>query len=149
MARGDIGLLEYLAVLERQQQEHKAALAELEIAISHARRVMKEESVRAKLPGADNGVPEERARETGGPYVHMGLGEATYRYLVSVGEMQNTAQVRRGLIRGGLVSTAKNLHSTVFTSLKRLVDKGKVEKVGAGEWVAVARVEQGLLGHIR
>ena len=146
----DMGLLQYIATLERQEQEYLKALEGVRNAMAHAKGVMGEHGTRANLSGLDEGdAPEEKAHGTDGPYAGIGLEEATYRYLVSVGRVQSTPQVRDGLVRGGLQSKAKNLHSTVFTSLRRLVDKDKVEKVGAGKWVAIGRTDQSLLGDIQ
>lgn len=147
MAKADMGLLQYIATLEGQVREHSEALEEMKIALAHARRIMDERGVRAELPGAKkSGVPEETANVTDGPYTGIGLQEATHRYLVSIGRPQKTPEIRDGLLHGGLETKAENLHSTVFTSLSRLVEKGKVEKVGIGLWVAIAPADQDFFG---
>ena len=146
MAQTDMGLLQYLAVLENQEQEHLKALEELKIAIAHARRAMEAHGIRADLPApADNNTPEETAKVADGPYVGMGVEGASLLYLREAGRALKTPQICDGLLSGGLVSTAKNFHSTVFSSLRRLAHKGLIEKVGAGKWCARAPVEPTLL----
>lgn len=134
----DMGLLQYIAMLESQEEEYLKGLEGVRNALAHAKGVMGEHGTRANLPGTEEGTaPEQQAKVTDGPYTGLGVEEATYRYLLSVRMPQRTAQVRKGVLLGGLQTTAKSLHSMVFTSLTRLVDKGKIQKLGAGTWVVV------------
>jgi hypothetical protein len=77
----------------------------------------------------------------------MGVEEAALAHLRRVGKMQRTPEVRKAILAGGIETNAKTFNSTVFGSLRRLVEKGLAEKVGAGKWVAVMPDEQPSMIH--
>lgn len=144
-----IGLLQYVARLEKDKARLERELEEISIALNHAQRVIQEGGIRkAELPGSEptNGQPVEEPKDATLPFRGLGNESAIVKLLKSTdrGPLK-TAQIGELLEEGGLESEAKNLTATLFGSLKRLVKKGEVVKVGEGRrtrWVAKGREPQ-------
>lgn len=133
----DLGLRQYIAMLEQRASELRGQLDEIQVALKHARKTVGEYTNKIQLPMPDADEAEGEPKKDGGPYTGKGVEESALEYLRTVQRTQKTAQVADALLEGGIETEAKNFSSTVFGSLRRLVEKGQVEKVGAGKWRAL------------
>ena len=135
MPQRDMGLLQYLAELDRKAQALRVELAEIEIAAKHARAVVGGGAVqRAKLPSPAAEHTEDGPNLSGGPYARMSNPEAAVAFLRETGRPQRTAAIANALLAGGIVTEAKNFNATMFGTLRRLALDGAVVKAGPGLW---------------
>lgn len=135
MSRDNMGLLEYIAELEKEEAKLREVLKENEIAQAHARRVIERGGmVKAVLPsGSPSGQdPEETAKPASGPYSGMGTEQAALLCLQGSPKALKTAGVAERLQEGGIQSEAERFQATVYSALSRLVDKGEIAKIGSG-----------------
>ncbi|MCH7532966.1 MAG: hypothetical protein IIB36_14590 [Gemmatimonadetes bacterium] len=126
---GDMRLLQYVAELDKQGALLKEKLKELEIAKAHAEAVLSAQGS-AILPTGT----EARSKTADGPYATMTNPKAIQAFLATAAKPQKTAEIARGLRRGGIGSSASKFDNTVYGTLRRLVEAGVVEKVGPGLW---------------
>jgi hypothetical protein len=135
MPQGDMGLLQYLAVLDRKAQELRAALAEIEIAAKHARGVIGGGGIiPATLPSPEPEQPEKEPNSSNGPYAGMTNPNAAVAFLRTSGKPQKTAAIARALLAGGITTEAKDFSATMFGTMRRLVEDKRVVKAGPGLW---------------
>lgn len=135
MPKGDMGLLQYLAELERQAEELRARLGEIEIAAKYARAVVDSSAFRpATLPAPTPEHAEANPNESDGPYARMTNPEAAVAYLRASGRPQKTAKIAKALLEGGIATEAKDFSATMFGTMRRLEKDGRVVKVGPGLW---------------
>ena len=142
MSQRDMGLLQYLAALDREEEmiqqsisESQRALVEIQIAKKHARAVVEGGGVRAaKLPQGGNERDEGKPNKAHAPYAGMSNPAAALTYLKAVDKPQKTSQIAKALDKGGIDSKAKNFNATMFGTMKRLLKERKVVRVGPGLW---------------
>lgn len=135
MPRGDMGLLEYLAWIEKQVSEHEESLTELRIARDHAKRAAKEMEGLV-LPVSD---AEETAKTVvvanSRRYESMTPRYATMDYLRQRGTPATTVQIREALLAGNVKSDASKFHQTLYNTLQRMAKQhGTVVSYGEGLW---------------
>ena len=148
MSQEDMGMLQYIAELERDEARLTKDLGEVRIAKAHAQRIVKASRTQKVVIPIDSNVVTGVGNETPGgdsqPY--RGLGnEGAIMKLLHDGERRpmSTRQITEALKMGGLESEATNLPATIFGALKRLKGKGKVVKLGEGRrirWAAPSSV---------
>jgi hypothetical protein len=90
---------------------------------------------------SDAPVPAPAGDAADLPYRGKLSTDSALHYLTTVGEPKTTRQVADALKAGGYESTSPNFKINVYTSLKRLRDRGAIEQVGAGVWQAKKAVE--------
>ena len=145
MSQGDMGLLQYVAELERDEARLRKDLDEVRIAKTHAQRILKAgRTQNAVIPSdfnaATHAVGDEAPIGDTPPYRGLGNEDAIIKLLDDGkhGRM-STSEIAAALKKGGLGSQATNLPATIFGALKRLKGKGKVVKLGEGRgtrWAA-------------
>ena len=132
MLQQDIGLSQYIAVLEEDESRLQKELDEIRIAKNHALRIREENSI----PPPGTTVLEDTTK----PYRGMGNESAVLKLLsTSTSGPMKTSDISNTLEKGGLESEAKNLQANIFGTLRRLSKKGSVTKIGDGRrtrWAA-------------
>ena len=142
MSQRDMGLLQYLAELGREEEaiqqsisEAQQMLAEIQIAKKHARAVAEGGRIRAaKLPQGGDARTEGQPNKADATYADMSNPAAALTYLKAIGKPQKTSQIAKALEKGGIDSKAKNFNATMFGTMKRLFMEGKAVRVGPGLW---------------
>ncbi len=140
MSHADMGLVDYVRRLVEREDRLERELVEVRIARAHAERELASARPTEGRPtpvAAPVAAPHANGNA---PYVGMGNEAAALAYLRGESIPRKTAEIARALEAGGLESEAKNLQAALFGSLKRLVNRGEVKKVGEGRrmrWVAV------------
>lgn len=137
MSRNDMGLLEYLAWLERQEAELVEKLEEVRVAKKHARRAA-EEMEGADLPSPVVPPTEEKPAADGarpGQFSSMKPRKAARVYLRQRGKPATTVQIRKALEAGNVNTEAEKFHQTLYNTLQRMKRKdGTVVNYGGGLW---------------
>ena len=132
MPQEDIGLRQYIAMLEKDEARLKVDLGEVRIAKAHAQRILVERGIdRAVLPSIGISIPENGTM----PYAGLGNQAAALKFLKDTGRSAHTSEICDALKRGGIESRAKDFPTSIFGSLKRLVKMGDVDKVGRSQWI--------------
>lgn len=128
-------LREVIEELHAERAEHENEIKELDVVIgrleARLRKVIRRADLPAPTPGRDE--TEDMAKKEG-PFADMTNPEAALAYLQSVEGARTTKQIRKAMLAGGVTTDAKNFHSTVYTTLRRLADDGKIEDLGGGKW---------------
>lgn len=138
MSTGEMGLLEYLAWVEKQIAAHEKSLGELRIAQKHAKRAAEEMEGRKFKPPWERG-PEEVAKSVGGQdegkYAELTPRKATLVYLRERGKPATTVEIREALVAGNVKSDAEKFHQTLYNTLRRMANKHKsIVSYGEGLW---------------
>lgn len=152
MSQRDMGLLQYLAALDREEEaiqqsisESQRALVEIQIAKKHARAVAEGGGIHAiKLPRTADARAESQPNKADAPYVGMSNPAAALTYLRTIGKPQKTSQIAKALEKGGIDSKAKNFNATMFGTMKRLLKERKVVRVGPGVWALSGQAQDEL-----
>jgi len=121
-------------VLEALLEEKR----ELDSAISYFRRVIARSAARAPLPKNTTQETDksEKKPKPSGPYAGMTNPDAAVAYLKSVDEAKTPKEIEKALLAGGLETSAEKFYSTLYTTLLRLEESGKIRKTDDGKWVA-------------
>lgn len=134
MSTSDMGLLEYLAWLERQEAELQRKMDEIRVAKDHARRAAKEMSGAPTL--GDRVENPKGDRDTvDGKYASMRPRQAALAYLKERGGPATTIQIREALEAGNVKTEAEAFHQTLYNTLQRMAKKDQaVVNYGHGLW---------------
>ncbi len=81
--------------------------------------------------GGSTGIREDE-------FFQMTIPAAIKKLLKAKRKPQTPKEIERGLLSGGLITSAKNFYTTMSTALKRLKQKGEIVNTGSGwglaEW---------------
>lgn len=96
------------------------------------------------VPVAVDTAAEPVRNGTGAIYSEMNSLDAALHYMRSVnGGPKTTIDVAAALREGGYTTTSPNFVNNVYTTMRRLVERGDARKVGQGVW---RLTHQGLTG---
>ena len=129
-------------------EELLAEKRELDYAIAYFQRRIARTVTPARLStSAPDTKTEEVAKTLGAkPYANMSMPDAAHDLLLRTGHALTIAEIKHGLLTGGLVSQAKNLNASIGTTLRRLREKSLVRKGPDKTWVAASVPEDPGLG---
>lgn len=141
MSASTQALREWVEELRTEREQHRKEIQELDVVIRRLEKRLGQHMQPADLPRMPSSEKQDETEgtpATEGPFSDMTNPEAAKAYLSSVDSAQTTAQVREAMLAGGVTTEAKNFHSTVYTTLKRLAESGEIRDLGDGKWAAAA-----------
>ena len=117
--------------LRAERQKHEREITEIDITI---RRLKAQLGLAAKKGTVPGGLLDLIGDDTEAPFAGMSNPDAAKAYLRSVSEPKETAEVRDALAAGGVDSSAKSFHSSVYIALKRLAERKELIQLDDGRW---------------
>ena len=119
------------AILEELLQERR----EIDAAIVHFQRkaALSVKPLRGPLGSSKHGSSEEDPKL--GRFASMSTPDAARAYLAERSVPLKPAEIKQGLLEGGIRSTSKNFYSTLYTTLSRLERAGDIVKGNNGSFV--------------
>jgi hypothetical protein len=82
---------------------------------------------------------ESQGSEPRVDYSKMPATEAALHYMRSVEGPQTTGDVVKALLAGGFKTESPHFGNNVYTTMRRLVGRGDVVRIGQGEWMLTAQ----------
>lgn len=88
--------------------------------------------------GVPHNTPPEGTGEPGpereGIYANMSSLEAALHYMREVGGVRTTPEIADALIEGGFKTNSPNFKVNMYTTMKRLAERGDVAQLKEGKW---------------
>jgi hypothetical protein len=132
-------LLEFLRPLAERQGLAPTTPAPVPSQVSNFSGVTGVDATFSETPPAQEQGSNGSGQPADLPYRGVPSTDAAYDYLLKDGGERSTPEIADALKAGGLESTSENYKVNIYTSLKRLRQRGMVERVGAGRWRAIRK----------
>ena len=120
--------------LRAERERHEQEISEIEITVRRLEARLAQMAKSDVAAGRLLDFIDETSRDAEAPFAGMSNPDAAKTYLRAVGEPKETAEVRDALAAGGIDSSAKTFHSSIYTALRRLADKKEIVRLGDGRW---------------
>ena len=127
--------------LRAERKRHEQEISEIDITVRRLEAQLAQMAKKDVVSGGLLDFIDDSRKDAKAPFAGMSNPDAAKAYLWSVGEPQETAEVRDALATGGVDSSAKSFHSSIYTALRRLADKGEVVQLDDGRWTIPERID--------